>query len=88
MELLGNIMGCVIVVLFISIPVTWVWVFCHKIKCRRVESCANRKCKYWSWCSHNYAERRKDRVELWKRVLMERYGLKEDGADEAMGSMD
>lgn len=64
---------------FIAImPIIWVWELYHKIKCRKVKSCSNRKCKYWSLCNHNYEERKKDDLEYRKQNLMRHCGLSED----------
>lgn len=82
MEILENIFLWLLVVFFVSMLVVWVWVLYYKIKCRKVDSCADRKCKYWEWCNHNYAERKKDEIELRKQNLMRRYGLTEDDLNE------
>jgi 3-phosphoglycerate kinase len=45
-------------------------VFYYKIKCRKIEGCCNRKCKYWQYCSHNHVERKKDEIEMRKKILL------------------
>lgn len=45
----------------------WAWAFYHERKCRRINSCADRKCRYWKWCRHNFTERKKDEIKLRKR---------------------
>ena len=54
-----------------SIPLTWMWVFYYRIKCWKVKSCANRKCKYWEWCEHSEVERERDEINLIKQMLHE-----------------
>ncbi len=78
MEVLRHIVSWGIVVFILFIPVVQVWEIYHKIKCRKVQSCTNRKCKYWIWCSHNDIEREKDELELRKQVMMDKLGLTED----------
>ena len=70
MEILEDIFSCLLVIFIASIPIAYLWVLYYKIKCRKVDSCADRKCKYWEWCSHNYVERKKDEIELRKQNLM------------------
>ena len=78
MRVIGDIFGLLVVASFVWIPFFWVWAFYHKIKCRKVEDCKNRKCRYWSWCNHNYAERKKEELELRKQMLMRNLGLTEE----------
>lgn len=82
MEILKNIFSCFLAVFIMSIPTAWMWVLYYKIKCRKVDSCADRKCKYWNWCNHNYEERKKDEIELRKQNLMRKHGLMEDDLNE------
>ena len=82
MEILENIFSWFLVVFFVLMLVEWVWVLYYKFKCRKVDSCADRKCKYWEWCNHNYAERKKEEIELRKQNLMRRYELTEDDLKE------
>ena len=70
MDIIFNFFGCLIFAHFVSIPFIWAWVFYHKIKCRKIEGCNNRECKYWKYCEHNYAERKKDEIALRKRMLL------------------
>lgn len=74
-DIIGNIFMLLGVAFFVSIPFIWIWVFYHKIKCRKAENCANRKCKYWGWCKHNEVERRKDEFELRKQALAYNLGI-------------
>ncbi len=76
--MLGNVMLWVMAIYFAAIIITWVWVFYHKIKCWKQHSCTDRKCRYWSWCNHNYAERKKDELEQRKQFLYSSLGLQED----------
>ena len=78
MEILENMFSWLLVVFIVPMPIAWAWVLYYKIKCRKVDSCADRKCKYWNWCNHNYGERKKDEIELRKQNLMRRHGLIED----------
>ena len=78
MVILRDIFSWILVVFIVSITVAWVWVLYYKIKCRKVDSCADRKCKYWEWCKHNHAERKKYEIEMRKQNLMRRHGLTED----------
>ena len=80
--ILEFIFSWLLIVFVVSMSIAWVWVLYHKIKCRKVDSCADRKCKYWDWCNHNRAERKKDELEMRKQNLMHRYGLAEDDLDE------
>ena len=82
MEIIANLMSWLIVIFILSIPITWVWVFYHKIKCRNAQSCANRKCKFWGLCIHNYAERKKDEIELRRKMLLYGLGLPEEDSGE------
>ena len=81
MEVLGTVMSWLIVAFFIWMLVTWIWVFYHKIKCRKVENCTNRKCRYWQWCNHNYIERKKDEIEWRKQLLIAHFGMPEESTD-------
>lgn len=78
MKLLEEIFSWVLVVYIASIPMIWLWVLYYKVKCWKVNSCANRKCKFWQWCSHNKKERKKDEFELRRQWLMRRYGLSDN----------
>lgn len=78
MKVVGSIGALLIVAFFVSIPVFWIWAFYHAIKCRKVENCKNRKCRYWEWCEHNRIERKKDEIELRKKMLMRSMGILED----------
>lgn len=78
MEILENMFSWFLVIFIVSMPIGWVWVLYYKIKCRKVDLCADRKCKYWDWCNHNDEERKKDEIELRKQNLMRRQGLTED----------
>lgn len=71
MDVITNFFEWLIIAYFVSIPFIWLWVFYHKIKCRKIEECSNRKCKYWKYCKHNYAERKKDELELRKQMLQD-----------------
>ncbi|MDE7429239.1 MAG: hypothetical protein K2N00_08265 [Lachnospiraceae bacterium] len=84
MEIIKDIFSWLLVVFIVSMTVAWVWVLYYKIKCRKVNSCADRKCKYWEWCKHNYEERKKDEIEMRKQNLMRRHGLTEDDLNEDM----
>ena len=81
MDFIAEFFGWVMIVYFVSIPFIWAWVFYHKIKCRKIEECSNRKCKYWQYCEHNYVERKKDEFELRKQMLLHNLGLKEEDLD-------
>ncbi len=81
MDFIADFFGWVIIAYFVSIPFMWVWVFYHKIKCRKMEECSNRKCKYWEYCEHNYVERKKDELELRKQMLLHSLGLTEEDLD-------
>ena len=78
MDFIADFFGCLIAAYFILIPFIWLWVFYHKIKCRKLEECSNRKCKYWQYCDHNYIERKKDELELRKQMLLHSLGLTEE----------
>ena len=82
MDFIAEFFGWVIIAYFVSIPFIWAWVFYHKIKCRKIEECSNRKCKYWQYCEHNYVERKKDEIELRKQMLLHRLGLTEEELEE------
>lgn len=69
-------------IFIVSLPIMWAWVFYHKIKCWKVDSCSNRKCKFWSFCTHNYDERKKDDLDYRKRNLMRQHGLSEDDLEQ------
>ena len=77
-----NLLECfffLFLVIFIALMLfMWMWVLYYKINCRKVDSCANRKCRYWEWCSHNREERKRDEMEYRKQNLMRQYGLSED----------
>lgn len=77
-----NLLECFfswLLVIFIALMLfMWMWVLYYKINCRKVDSCANRKCRYWEWCSHNREERKRDEMEYRKQNLMRQYGLSED----------
>lgn len=77
MDFITNVFWWLVVAYFVSIPFIWIWVFYHKIKCRKIEGCSNRKCKYWQYCEHNYLEREKDELELRKQILLHSLRLKE-----------
>ena len=81
MNFIFNFLGWLVIVYFASIPFIWVWVFYHKIKCRKIKKCNNRN-KYWQYCEHNYMERKKDELELRKQILLHSLGLTEKKADE------
>lgn len=81
MDFIADFFGWLIVAYFVSIPFMWLWVFYHKIKCRKKEECSNRKCKYWQYCEHNYVERKKDELELRKQMLLHSLGLTEEELD-------
>lgn len=78
MNLLECFFSWLLVVFIALMPFMWMWVLFYKIKCRKVDSCADRKCRYWEWCSHNREERKKDELEFRKQNLMRQYGLSED----------
>ena len=78
MDFIAEFFGWVIIAYFVSILFIWAWVFYHKIKCRKIEECSNRKCKYWQYCEHNYVERKKDEFELRKQSLLHSLGLTEE----------
>ena len=78
MDFIADFFRWLIVACFVSIPFIWLWVFYHKIKCRKMEECSNRKCKYWQYCDHNYIERKKDELELRKQMLLRSLGLTEE----------
>ncbi len=82
MNFIANLFGWFAVAYFVSIPFIWAWVFYHKIKCRKVEKCNNRKCKYWHYCNHSYVERKKDEIKLRKQILFHSLGLTEEKLDE------
>lgn len=82
MNFIANFFGLLVVASFLSIPFIWIWVFYHKIKCRNIEDCCNRKCKYWQYCNHNYVERKKDELELRKALLLHKLRLTEENLDE------
>lgn len=71
--ILEFIFSWLLVLLVVSMPIAWVWVLYYKIKCRKVSSFADRKCKYWDLCNHNHTERKKDEMELRKQNLLRRY---------------
>lgn len=81
MDLIANFFGWLAMAYFASIPFIWMWVFYHKIKCRKINKCSNRKCKYWQYCRHNYVERKKDELELRRQILLHRLGLEEEELD-------
>lgn len=81
MNLLENFFSRFSVVFIASYPIIWLWVLYHKIKCRKVDSCTNRKCKFWSLCNHNKEERKKDDLEYRKQNLMRHCGLSEDNLE-------
>ena len=78
MNFVANCFGLLVAVYYISIPFIWVWVFYHKIKCRKEEECSSRKCSYWQYCEHNYVERKKDELEFRKQMLLYSLRLTED----------
>lgn len=78
MDFIANVFGGLAVAYFVSIPFIWIWVFYYKIKCRKIEGCSNRKCKYWQYCEHNYLEHKKDELELRKQMLLHSLGLTEE----------
>lgn len=65
-------------VFIVSLPIMWLGILYYMIKCRKVESCANRKCKFWSMCSHTSEDQRRYEIELRVRNLMYHCGLSED----------
>lgn len=82
MVFVANVFGWLAMIYFASIPFIWLWVFYHKIKCRKMEDCCNRKCKYWHYCKHNYVERKKDEIMLRKQILLHKLGLTEKEFEE------
>lgn len=70
MDLIADVFSWLAVAYFVSIPFIWTGVIYHKIKCRKIEGCCNRKCKYWQYCSHNHVERKKDEIEMRKKILL------------------
>ncbi|GEM_PF-5103633 len=82
MDIIANLFGWLVIIYFVSIPFIWAWVFYHKIKCRKIEECSNRNCKYWQFCEHNYVERKKDELELRKQMLLHSLGLPEEEPDD------
>ena len=76
MEIIGKMIASVIVLSIALLPVMWVWVGYHVIKCHRVSNCENRKCTYWKLCNHNENERKKDEL-LWRIEMMESYSGKD-----------
>lgn len=46
------------------------------------KKCSNRKCKYWQYCGHNYAERKKDELELRKQMLLHSLELTKEKLNE------
>lgn len=82
MDIIANLFGWLVIICFVSIPFIWAWVFYHKIKCRKIEECSNRNCKYWQFCEHNYVERKKDELELRKQMLLHSLGLPEEEPDD------
>lgn len=82
MDIISNLFGWLVIIYFVSIPFIWAWVFYHKIKCRKIEECSNRNCKYWQFCGHNYVERKKDELELRKQMLLHSLGLPEEEPDD------
>ena len=81
MDVIAGFFGWLMETYFASIPFIWVWVFYYKIKCRKMEECSNRKCKYWEYCEHNYVERKKDELELRKQMLLHSLGITEEELD-------
>lgn len=65
MEWLGTVL---IVGYMVAIPVGWLYVLYHKIKCRKVEKCPNEKCTYRATCKHTarqyHLERRMKYAEM------------------------
>lgn len=82
MNFIANFFGLLVIVYLVSLPFIWVWVFYHKIKCRKKEECSNRKCKYWQYCEYNYVERKKEELEYRKQALLRNLGLTEEELDE------
>lgn len=78
MYMLEYFFSRLLVIFTASYPIIWLWVLYHKIKCRKADSCTNRKCKFWSLCTHNEEERKKDEMEERKQNLMRHLGLSED----------
>lgn len=70
MEIIGNIFAALMMLTIALIPVMWIWVGYHVIKCHKADNCANRKCTYWKFCNHNAHERKKDEF-LWRIEMME-----------------
>ena len=70
MDLMANFFWWLATAYYVSIPFIWAGVFYYKIKCRKIEGCCNRKCKYWQYCSHNHVERKKDEIEMRKKILL------------------
>lgn len=83
MDYIANVFGWLVVAYFVSMPFIWIWVFYHKIKCRKMKECKNRKCKYWQYCEYNYVERKKDELELRKQMLLYSLGLRKEELDKA-----
>ena len=82
MNFISNFMGLLVTVYLVSLPFVWAWVFYHRINCRKKEECSNRKCKFWLYCEHNRAERKKDEIEYRKQALIHNLGLTEEDFDE------
>ena len=78
MDFIADFFGWLIAAYFVLFPFIWLWVFYHKIKCRKMEECSNRKCKYWQYCDHNYIERKKEELALRKQMLLHSLGLTEE----------
>lgn len=81
MEVLENFFSRFLVLFIVLIPIMWTWVLYYKIKCRKEDSCMNRKCRYWTWCRHNYEERKEDEIEFRKQNLMRHCGLFEEDSE-------
>ena len=78
MDFLVFLCGWLAVACFASIPFIWIGIFYYKIRCRKVEGCSNRKCKYWQYCKHNYVERKKDELESRRQMLLYSLRLMEE----------
>ena len=62
MSLLNDIIAYTIIIYILSLPVTWVWILYHKIRCRKVNACTKKTCRYWEWCRHNLVQKQIDKI--------------------------
>lgn len=64
MSIIGTVFSWIVILFFCFLPISWIWFFYHKLKCRKVKNCKKRRCSFWKICTHNEEEREREILEI------------------------